>query len=271
MKVYETNDYFAFVRRSQSSLDAHDPDLNLTANVDQDGKLLVSGNVGSAFSATASYQSYYDSNNYYPEQLEKMLVNHAKNIFPNLNYEELSNADKDFVWQSVQNSRLSWDLNVSDSQNDPTTQMNISLSKPWKRLGIYQSGDIVRHEGKLWQSINENFNHLPSLEQSKFWRELGSNYAGDREDWNIKSVGVDTRFYFSGPDGKLFNDREDAINHAFEILVNSNRNYLAQEDALNDATQLVKKIGYPVSRFDIKGSQSEGLVYFSMHQISLTL
>ena len=41
-----------------------------------------------------------------------------------------------------------------------------------------------------------------------------------------------------------------------------NRNYLAQEDALNDATQLVKKIGYPVSRFDIKGSQSEGLVYF---------
>ena len=127
--------------------------MNLTANVDQDGKLLVSGNVGSAFSATASYQSYYDSNNYYPEQLEKMLVSHAKNIFSNLNYEELSNADKDFVWQSVQNSRLSWDLNVSDSQNDPTTQMNISLSKPWKRLGIYQSGDIVRHEGKLWQSI----------------------------------------------------------------------------------------------------------------------
>ena len=68
---------------------------------------------------------------------------------------------------------------------------------------------------------NENFNHLPSLEQSKFWRELGSNYAGDREGLNIKSVGVDTCFYFSGPDGKLFNDREDAINHAFEILVNS--------------------------------------------------
>lgn len=262
-KVYETNDSFAFVRGTKSSTDLHDHDISLSAKVSSNGQLQVTGTVGKTFSASAQYISMYDSNNYFPEQLESMFVEKGKSLYPSKDYSLLSKEEKDKIWDEVKNDKLQWELNVASSTTDSSSFIELSLSEPWKRLGIYQLGDVVEFDGKLWESTqNENFNHNPSNLDSKFWKELGSDYSQIREDWNISSTGTESRFYYSGPDGKLFTDQSDAINHTFDILINSTRNYLDPTNAFNDATELVKKVAYPVSRFDAQGSTSSGIVYF---------
>ena len=261
--VYETNDSFAFVRGAKSSTDSHDNKLSLSAKVSSNGQLQVTGTVGKTFSASARYLSMYDSNNYFPEQLEAMFVEKGKSLYPSKDYSLLSNEEKDRVWDEIKSDKLQWEIDVNNSISEPSSLIDISLSVPWKRLEIYQHGDIVNFGGKLWESTqNENFNHNPSNSDSKFWKELGSDYSQIREDWKISSVGTDSKFYYSGPDGKLFSNQSDAINHTFDILINSTRNYLDPTNAFNDAMGLVKKVAYPVSRFEAEASTSNGIVYF---------
>jgi len=262
-KVYETLDSFAFVRGAKSSTEPHDHDLSLSAKVASNGQLQVRGTVGKSFNASAEYISKYDTNSYYPEQLEDMLVAKGKSLFPGKEYSSLTTEEKDSVWNSVKNEKLHWQINVTQTNTEPTSQIDISLAEPWKRLNIYQLGDVVQHNGQLWESLgNENFNHDPTQISSDFWKDMGSNYSGDREDWNIKSTGTETRFYYSGPDGRLFSDRSDAVNHSFDILFNSTRNYTDQNQLYQDADNLVTKVAYPVSRFEADASNSEGIVYF---------
>jgi len=167
------------------------------------------------------------------------------------------------VWESVKQEKLHWDVAVQNTTTASGSQIEISLPEPWKRLGIFQVGDVVEYNGKFWESTkNENFNHEPSFVGSEFWRELGSDYNQPREDWSIKSSGTETRFYFSGPDGRLFSDRSEAFNHTYDLLSNSTRTYTNPDDLYEDAEKLVKQIAYPVSRFEASASESNGIVYF---------
>jgi len=262
-KVYETVDSLAFVRGAKSSSDRHDPDLSLTASVNTEGQLMVKGTVGKTFNSTAEYISAYDSNSYFPEQLDGMVVARAKSMFPTKDYAALSEGEKNKVWESVKQEKLHWDIALQQTTTDSGSEINISLAEPWKRLGIFQLGDVVEYNGKLWESIkNENFNHEPSFAGSEFWRELGNDYKQSREDWTIKSSGTETRFYFSGPDGRLFSDRTEAVNYTFDILSNSTRIYTDSNQLFTDAENLVHKIAYPVSRFEATASESDGIVYF---------
>jgi len=235
----------------------------LTASVNTEGQLLVKGTVGKSFESVAEYISAYDSNSYFPEQLDRMVVAKAKSMFPAKDYSSLSDEDKNKVWESVKQDKLHWDIGVHQTSTASGSQIEISLAEPWKRLGIFQLGDVVEYNGKLWESTkNENFNHEPSFAGSEFWRELGNEYTRPREDWTIKSSGTETRFYFSGPDGRLFSDRTEAINYTFDILSNSTRVYTDLNQLFTDAENLVNKIAYPVSRFDASASESDGIVYF---------
>jgi len=262
-KVYETVDSLAFVRGARSSTDRHDSELSMSATVNTKGQLLVQGTVGKSFQSTAEYISAYDSNSYFPEQLDRMVEAKAKSMYPAKDYVELSEEDKNNVWESVKQEKLHWDVAVQNTTTASGSQIEISLPEPWKRLGIFQVGDVVEYNGKFWESTkNENFNHEPSFVGSEFWREVGSDYNQPREDWSIKSSGTETRFYFSGPDGKLFSDRSEAFNHTYDLLSNSTRTYTNPDDLYEDAEKLVKQIAYPVSRFEASASESNGIVYF---------
>ena len=100
-KVYETGDSIAFVRGAKSTSDRHDSDLSLTASVNTEGQLMVKGTVGKTFNSTAEYISSYDSNSYFPEQLDSMVVAKAKSMFPSKEYAALSEEEKNKVWESV--------------------------------------------------------------------------------------------------------------------------------------------------------------------------
>ena len=65
-------------------------------------------------------------------------------------------------------------------------------------------------------------------------------------------------------DGRLFDNLGDAAIHNQDILLFSNS--LPTDATPADLTQLgldkVKSISYPVTTFSVKGSESEGTVYF---------
>jgi len=271
-KVLEDQDSLSFVRASNQAHGRHDPELELSAKIISSGQLEVTGTVGKTFDASASYLSRYDTRNYYPEQLQGMISERAKSMFPGKSFEMLSSEEKQQVWTTVKDEKLIWDLSVVPGSTDSSSDIELNLSNPWKRLEVYQLGDIVNLDGKLWRSTrNENFNHHPTNPDSDFWEEIGSNYEMNREDWKIESTGIETRFYYSSPDGRLFNDRLDAINHSFEILVNSTKSYEDQNQLSFDAENLVRKVAYPVSRFKAEASDSNGVVYFDASSQSYQL
>ena len=144
------------------------------------------------------------------------------------------------------------------------SRMSISHVSDWKRLEVYNQGDIVSFNGKTWESVaDENFNHLPDQSRSEFWKELGAGYKVDREDWTVTNVGYEDRFYFITPDGKLFENKLEAENHTLNLLISSsNRVYTNNFDLFNDVDALIKETSYAVPQFDVDGSESQGIVYF---------
>ena len=85
----------------------------------------------------------------------------------------------------------------------------------------------------------------------------------EREDWSIKAESVDNRFYFMAPDGRFFDVEQDAISYTAGMLVNSFTKDYASTDALEaDIQAMVKEVTYPVTRYKVDGSQSEGSVTF---------
>ena len=262
-KIFESENYYAFVRPSGDASDSTNENLELNAKINTSGGLEVTGTVGVEFDAKAFYVSHLDSDNYYPNQLDKILHQKAELMFPHIDYVDLNENDKNLVWSAVKESTLSWDLTVSETSTNSGSDLKIKLSSPWKRLEVYQIGDVVDYNGRLWESVrSENFNHTPNETKLEFWKEVGNGYDQSREDWEIKSTGVETRYYFSAPDGRLFDDQAQAESYTYELLLNSNKTYDSLDALWSDIDNLVKEVGYPVSQFEAVGSNSEGKVYF---------
>jgi len=263
-QVTETDDYIAFVRGSSVSFDQHDYDLGLMASIAVDGTLEVTGNVNKSFSGEADYLSFYDSRSYFTHQLDNLVKEKSASLFPNSDFDNLTAAEKDFVWEAVKSEKQTWNLNVSSQAENAGSDIEIELSKPWKRLQNYSVGQVVEFNDKLWVSqTDENFNHLPTQNDSKFWSEMGSGYPKKREDWLIESSGVETRYFFMSPDGKLFDDKQEAENHTYDILINSSsRTYTDANDLFSDISSMVKEVAYPISKFKVEGSESLALISF---------
>ena len=260
----ETDDYILTVRPSSIESNVHNENVEVTAKVAQDGSLEISGSVGEEYKTDVKYFSRFDSENYFPNQLEPILDSQAKTLFPGITFDELSQSQKDLVWSSVQNNKLEWVLSTETSVETGNSSMSINHASSWKRLEVYHRGDTVSYDGKIWESVaDENFNHLPNLADSEYWKELGSGYDVAREDWTITNTGYEDRFYFISPDGKLFENKLEAENHTLNLLItSSNRRYTDNVALFNDIDALIKETSYAVPQFEVEGSESEGLVYF---------
>jgi len=259
-----TDSYISSVKQSSIPDIYYNPNLEVTAKITENGSLELSGSVGQTFALDTRYSSRFDSENYFPNQLETILEKKAQSLYPGVGYDNLTQAEKDLVWGEVKQSKLDWELVSSHSTTDGNSSMTINHFHDWKRLEAYQYGDIVKYDGKIWESIaDENFNHAPDRPNSEFWKELGSGYDQTREDWTVTNKGVENRFYFITPDGNLFENRLDAENHTIDLLIaSSNRKYTDNLALFNDVSALVKEVSYAVAQFDAVGSESEGVVYF---------
>ena len=270
--TFESDDYFAFTRSSNKPNDFYDPDLDLSAKINSSGQLEISGTVGYDFELSANYISGYNSQNYYPNQLDQIIREKSSYMFPGVSYDDLDGVAKESVWASVQSSMISWDLSVKEVQGVADTTINTELPMPWRRLQVYQVGDVVEFQGKLWESKgNENFNHSPSQKESDYWDEIGTGYDQIREDWDLTSKSTEVRYYFAGPDGRLFDDRTSAETHTYELLLGSNRSYATVNEIWNDIDKLVKEVAYPVSNFEALGSESDAQVFFDSRSQSYRL
>ena len=261
--MLDSEDSYAFIRSSSNPDDRYDPDLDLSAKVDSSGQLVIKGRVGTRFDTQASYISHYDPDNYYPNQLEVVVREKASSMFPGLSFDELDEKAKELVWAEVKTSKITWDLSVAESSGPSGTSLHSKLPSSWARLQVYQLGDIVEYDGKLWESkMSENFNHFPTNPDSEYWVEIGSGYDESREDWNLQSVGTQVHYFFTSPDGRLFHDRANAETHTYDLLVGSDRNYASVNEIWSDIDKLVKEVAYPVSEFQANGSESKAQIYF---------
>ena len=149
-----------------------------------------------------------------------------------------------------------------------TSQLSMTHSSPWKRLQSYELGNIIEFEGKLWESqINDNFNHKPVVDSSTYWKELPSGYDVDREDWELEATGLTQKEFFLSLDGRLFDNFSDASVQNQDILLFSDSLPVDAQpsDLTTMANEKVKTIFYPVTTYEVKGSESQGMVYFD-HQ-----
>ena len=112
--IEETDDYILSVR--PSSLQGNLSNLNskFVARIAQEGSLEISGAVGEEYSFDVRYRSRFDSENYFPNQLDSILDRKAKSLFSGISFDELSQSEKDMVWNDVRKSKLEWDLSTEN-------------------------------------------------------------------------------------------------------------------------------------------------------------
>ena len=165
------------------------------------------------------------------------------------------------------------EIPVSSEFSDGSSKLVVQHSDPWKRLNTYELGAIAQFEGKLWQSqIDDNVNHKPSGVDTYYWKEVPSGYDVEREDWSIKAESVDNRFYFMAPDGRFFDVEQDAISYTASMLINSfTKDYSSTDELEADIQAMVKEVTYPVTRFEVNGSESKGSVTFDTKTLDYRL
>ena len=317
---YETTDYKAFVRGSNSSDSVYNPAVDLKAVVSANGEVVVTGAVGQSYEARSTLLTHWDPNFYLPEQFDQKLKQETASRYPGITYEDLSQTEKAIVqeavkgipsnltqsldaetakryppatfpginsyadltntqqlevYKSVVKNNWNRDLSVSSKLTDGTSSLSTSHSDPWKRLTIYQQGDVVRFGDKVYESVgSHNVNHDPVKSGSDYWRELHSGYDTEREDWKLEVTGSENRYYWITPDGKLFDDRTTAINYAQNLLYSAKKtDYTLMDNPattvdegvaqLNlDVAANVRQVAIPVNEFSVKGSENDGTVFF---------
>lgn len=178
---------------------------------------------------------------------------------------------------------MSWEQNiaVSESMNSGTSTMEIIHSRDWKRLTAFKNGEIVKYDGKLWESkVDYNVNRTPNSRNSDYWKELPSDYDYSKEDWEIRAEDISSRFYFMTPDGMFFENKDEAIQNAKKLVTSSInwgsekigetslREIYAQDISSgilseNDFYgQYVREVKYGITDFSVSGSNSEGKASF---------
>lgn len=216
-----------------------------------------------------------------PADLNKALNDETTKQFPPVtypgisSYSDLSNTQKLSVYKAVVQNNWSRDLSVTSKLADGSSTVVAKHAQDWKRLSIYQQGEIVRFDGKMYESLgSHNVNHDPVKSGTEYWRAINSGYDTEREDWNLEVTGSENRYYWVGPDGKLFADQTSAVSHAQNLLWAAKKTeYTLMNDPstpddegviqLNlDVANNVKQVAIPVNEFSVTGSENQGTVFF---------
>jgi len=216
-----------------------------------------------------------------PSNLQKALDDETAKQFPNAtfpgisSYSDLTNTQKLSVYKSVVKNNWSRDLTVNSKLGDGASTIKAEHSEGWKRLTIYNQGDVVRFGDKMYESTGpHNVNHNPEKSGTDYWREINSGYQTEREDWNLEVSGTENRYYWIAPDGKLFADQSSAVSHAQNLLWTAKKTeYTLMNDPsttadegviqLNkDVANNVRQVAIPVNEFSVTGSENKGTVFF---------
>lgn len=225
-----------------------------------------------------------------PSNLQKALDDETATQFPSATfpgistYSDLTNTQKLSVYKSVVKNNWSRDLTVNSKLGDGASTIKAEHSEGWKRLTIYNQGDVVRFDGKMYESKDHhNVNHHPQNSGTDYWREINSGYDTEREDWKLEVSGSENRYYWIGPDGKLFSDQSSAMSHAQNLLWTAKKTeYTLMNDPsttvdegliqLNkDIAANVRQVAIPVSEFSVTGSENEGAVFFDEESLDYRL
>jgi flagellin-like hook-associated protein FlgL len=225
-----------------------------------------------------------------PSNLSKALDDETARQFPPStftgisSYADLSNTQKLDVYKAVVQNNWSRDLTVNSKMGDGSSGIQVAHAEDWKRLSIYQAGDVARFEGKLYESIgSHNVNHDPAKSGTEYWRELHSGYDTEREDWKLEVAGTENRYYWIAPDGKLFDDQTSAVSHAQTLLWSAKKTEYTLLDnpataaneglvQLNqDVANNVRQVAIPVNEFLVQGSENKGTVFFDSESMDYRL
>ncbi|MDC0547753.1 hypothetical protein OAO16_02225 [Opitutales bacterium] len=180
-------------------------------------------------------------------------------------FDEISQNEQDNIRTDIFTGYISRELTVDSSSVNGNSTIDINHAGDWRRLEIYERGDIIKFEGKLFESkIENNRNHIPSSTGSDYWRELESGYATEREDWKIENVGQKTVPYYMCSDGKLFSSKQDANDHTL-------KNITPLLFDANSPSPSVTKVFLSVDDYNASGSESGGLVTFDPETLEYRL
>ena len=225
-----------------------------------------------------------------PSDLSKSLNDETATQFPSStypsisSYSDLTNTQKLAVYKAVVQNNWSRALTVTSKLGDGASTIVAKHSHDWKRLTIYQQGEVVRFGGKIYESVGaHNVNHDPVKSGADYWREINSGYDTEREDWKLEVTGAENRYYWIAPDGKLFADQTSAVSHAQNLLWAAKKTeYTLMNDPstpddegaiqLNlDVANNVRQVAIPVSEFSVAGSENEGTVFFDSETLDYRL
>jgi flagellin-like hook-associated protein FlgL len=177
-------------------------------------------------------------------------------------FNQLSANQQDNLRAEIFSGYIPRDLQVASSFVSGDSTIEVNHAADWRRLEIYELGDVIRHEGKVYESkIENNRNHRPNSSGSDYWRELSNDYPRDREDWELENIGQKTKSFYMSADGKLFSSKQDAENHSTKHLA----------PLLNTAPPAIKKVFLSVDDFRAKGSNTDGLVTFDPETLEYRL
>lgn len=180
-------------------------------------------------------------------------------------FNDISQNEQDNIRTDIFTGYISRDLTVDTSSVNGNSTIDINHAGDWRRLEIYERGDVIKFEGKLFESkIENNRNHIPSSTGSDYWRELESGYATEREDWKIENVGQKTVPYYMCSDGKLFSSKQDADDHTLN-------NITPLLFDTNSPSPTVTKVFLSVDDYNASGSESGGLVTFDPETLEYRL
>ena len=181
-------------------------------------------------------------------------LNRESQIVHSKPFDDLTSDQQDVLRANIFAGYITRDLTVETKYVSAKSSIEVNHADDWRRLNIYELGDVIRHDGKLYESkIDNNRNHRPNSSGSDYWRELSSNYSREREDWQIENVGEKKKSFYMAADGKLFSSKVDAQNHAVNQIAP-----LLGGEVLPE----IKQVFLSVDDFSAKGSNFDGVVTF---------
>ena len=197
------------------------------------------------------------SQNWMSDELEReSQLRHTKS------YNELSADQQEILRSDIFSGYITRDLTVENSQVNSDSSLDINHAGDWRRLNIYELGDVIRHDGKVYESkLENNRNHRPDSSGADYWRELANDYSIKREDWEIENIGQKAKPFYMSADGKLFSTKQDAETHSSRHI----------SPLLNTLPPAIEKVFLSVDEFEAMGSLTDGLVTFDPETLEYRL
>jgi len=93
--------YRGYVRGGEGDNSYRNSDLTLSAEISNNGDLVLSGSVGQKYHASVEYLSQWNPSTYFPEQVDAKIANLTEAKFPGTLFDDLSDAEQEIIRREV--------------------------------------------------------------------------------------------------------------------------------------------------------------------------